>query len=56
MKDKIISFILMLIILAIIAVVGIFGYTIYVELMGEKPSIIDFQGIRKSIFWRGKKE
>lgn len=46
MKDKIISFILVLIIIAIIVVLGIFGYTIYKEVISDKEITIDFQGIR----------
>lgn len=44
MKDKIISLILVLIIIAIIVVIGIFGYTIYVELVGSETLPIDFEG------------
>ena len=44
MKDKILSFILILIIVAIIVVVGIFGYTVYVELTGDDPIQINFEG------------
>ena len=44
MKDKIISLILVLIIIAIIVVIGIFGYTIYVELVGSEALPIDFEG------------
>ena len=44
MKDKILSFILILIIVAIIVVGGIFGYTVYVEITGEDPVQINFEG------------
>ncbi len=44
MKDKIISLILVLIVIAIIVVIGIFGYTIYIEITGEAPIQIDFEG------------
>ena len=44
MKDKIVSFILILIIVAIIVVVGIFGYTIYVEITGNDPIQMNFEG------------
>ena len=44
MKDKIVSFILILIIVAIIVVLGIFGYTIYVEITGNDPIQINFEG------------
>lgn len=44
MKDKILSFILILIITAIIAVLGIFGYTIYVEITGNDPIEIVLEG------------
>ena len=46
MKDKIVSFILILIIIAIIVVLGILGYTIYKEVIEDKEITIDFQGIR----------
>ena len=49
MKDKIISFILILIILAIIVVIGIFGYVIYQEILGDETLPIDFEGVRKLI-------
>ena len=44
MKDKILSFILSLIIVAIIVVGGIFGYTAFVEITGEDPIQINFEG------------
>lgn len=44
MKDKIISFILIFIIVAIIVVIGIFGYTIYVKIVGDIPIQINFEG------------
>ena len=44
MKDKILSFILILIIVAIIVIVGIFGYTVYVEITGNDPIQINFEG------------
>lgn len=44
MKDKILSFILILIITAIIVVIGIFGYTIYTEITGNDPIQINFEG------------
>ena len=44
MKDKIISFILVLIITAIIVVIGILGYTIYTEITGNDPIQINFEG------------
>lgn len=44
MKDKILSFILILIIVAIIVIGGIFGYTVYVEITGEDPVQINFEG------------
>mgnify|MGYP004632283265 CR=1 FL=1 len=50
MKEKIVSFILILLIITVIIVIGIFGYTIYKEIMGDETLPIDFQGVRKS-FW-----
>lgn len=48
MKDKIISFILILIVIAIMVAIGIFGYTIYKEIIASDENfILDFQGIRK---------
>ena len=44
MKDKILSFILILIIVAIIVVIGIFGYTVYIEITGNDPIQISFEG------------
>ena len=44
MKDKILSFILILIIVAIVVVISIFGYTVYVEITGEDPIQINFEG------------
>ena len=43
MKDKILSFILILIIVAIIVIVGIFGYTVYTEITGNDPIQINFE-------------
>lgn len=48
MKDKIVSFILILVVIAIIIAIGIFGYTIYKEIIASDENfILDFQGIRK---------
>ncbi len=44
MKEKILSFILILIIVAIIVGGGIFGYTIYTEITGNDPIQISFEG------------
>lgn len=52
MKDKIISFILILIILAVIGALGIFGYIAYQEIIGDKEVVIDFQGLREFIWNR----
>ena len=46
MKDKIVSFILVLIIIAIIVVFGIFGYVIYKEILNSDSLSIDFNGVR----------
>lgn len=54
MKDKIISFILILIILAVIGALGILEYITYQEIIGDKEVVIDFQGIRKLIRNRKK--
>ena len=48
MKDKIVSFILILIVIAIMVAIGIFGYTIYKEIIASDENfVLDFQGIRK---------
>jgi len=44
MKDKIISFLLMLIILTILGAIGIFGYIIYNEIMATGMIQINFEG------------
>lgn len=44
MKDKIVSFILILVMVSIIVALGVFGYTIYVEITGSDPISIDFEG------------
>lgn len=48
MKDKIVSFILILVVIAIMVAIGIFGYTIYKEIIANDTNfVLDFQGIRK---------
>ena len=48
MKDKILTFILILVVIAIMVAIGIFGYTIYKEIIASDENfILDFQGIRK---------
>ena len=54
MKDKILSFILILIIVAIIVVGGIFGYTVYVEITGNDPIQINFEGYGSLLTKEGK--
>lgn len=56
MKDKIISFILIMIIVAIIVVVGIFGYTVYTEITGNDPIQINFEGYGELLSKDSKKD